>query len=86
MVQQYSPDLVIFDIDMPVMDGIEVFKTVIAKTLFAVTPVVIIIGHDTQTLKLAVVLGAGNSLRNHIDIEVFDKSIVCDRFIKNSIK
>jgi CheY-like chemotaxis protein len=44
MIRQHLPNLIICDIDMPVMNGIEVLKTVKADPVFAKIPFLIVSG------------------------------------------
>lgn len=75
MVQQYLPDLVICDIDMPVMNGIEVLKTLKSTSSFANIPFVIVSGQDEPTLISASKLGAEAVFRKPVEITVLLSAI-----------
>lgn len=68
MALQDEPDLVLLDIKMPKMDGLEVLETMIAQGTEA--PVVMISGHGTvQTAVEATKLGAFDFLEKPLDRE-----------------
>lgn len=81
MIQQYSPDLVICDIAMPVMNGIEVLKTLKSTPSFADLPFIIISGEDDKILASAFRLGANVVLRKPVDITVLMYAL--DPYLKN---
>jgi CheY-like chemotaxis protein len=75
MIQQHSPDLVICDVDMPIMNGFEVLKTVKSASAFANIPFVIVSGQNEQILTSAFKLGAEVVLQKPIDITVLLSAI-----------
>ncbi len=81
IIHQYSPNLILCDVDMPVMNGIEVLRTIKADPIYAKIPFFIITGHcDEQTLKTALDLGVEAYLTKPIAITEFLFTI--DRFLK----
>ncbi|MBZ0307569.1 MAG: response regulator [Anaerolineae bacterium] len=59
MIRQHSPNLILCDVDMPIMGGIEVLRTVKTNPIWAQIPFFIVTGHhDKQTMKTARDLGA----------------------------
>lgn len=81
MIQQHSPNLVICDVDMPIMNGFEVLKTVKSTSAFANIPFVIVSGQDEQTLTSAFKLGAEVVLQKPVDITVLLSAI--DPYLNN---
>ena len=58
MIHQYSPNLIVCDVDMPVMNGIEVLRAVKADPIYAKIAFVIVTAHDDErTLKTSQDLG-----------------------------
>lgn len=77
IMQQYAPDIVICDIDMPVMTGIELLRTVKAEPQIANIPFVVLTGqHNEHTLKLAHALGVTAYLTKPVAISDFLSTIV----------
>lgn len=63
MIQRHLPDIILCDIDMPVMNGIEVLRHVKADPFFAKIPFIISTGSsDGFDLKTAQELGAASYL------------------------
>ena len=59
MIRQHLPNLIICDIDMPVMDGLEVLKRTKTDSLLAKIPFLLVSGRkDKRTIKIATDLGA----------------------------
>jgi CheY-like chemotaxis protein len=75
MIRRYSPDLVICDVDMPIMNGIEVLKQVKSTASLANIPFVILSGQDECILLSAFKLGANGVLRKPVDIRVLLSAI-----------
>ena len=72
MIREYSPNLILCDMDMPVMNGIEVLTAVKADPIYAKIPFLIITGHrDEQTLKKSRDLGIEAYLTKPIAIPEF---------------
>jgi CheY-like chemotaxis protein len=82
MLRRYSTDLVICDINMPLMNGIEVLKKVKSTTSLAKIPFVIVSGQDENTLVSAFELGAEVVLRKPVDVTVLLSAI--DPYLKNN--
>jgi CheY-like chemotaxis protein len=81
MIRQYSPNLIVCDVDMPVMNGIEVLRTAKADPIYAKIPFLIITGHrDEQTLKTSLDLGVEAYLTKPIAVTEFLSTI--DHFLK----
>lgn len=81
MIRRYSPDLVICDIDMPVMNGIEVLKKVKSTASLANIPFVIVSGQDEKALTSVFKLGADVVLRKPVEITVLLSAI--DPYLNN---
>ena len=64
LIHQHSPDLILCDVDMPVMNGLEVLATVKADPMYAKIPFLLITGHcDEQMLKTSHDLGVAACLK-----------------------
>ena len=58
MIHKHAPNLIVCDVDMPVMNGFEVLTTVKADPIYAKIPFLIITGHhDERMLKSSRDLG-----------------------------
>ena len=76
MIHEHSPNLVICDVDMPVMSGLEVLKRAKSHALFASIPFVLVSARsDAQTLKAARDLGVKHYLTKPISISGFLSTI-----------
>lgn len=76
------PDLIICDVDMPVMNGLEVLKTVKADPLYAKIPFVMATGRtDTLTRRTLLELGVDSYLTKPISIAEFFMTL--GRFLWN---
>ena len=72
MIHQHSPNLILCDIDMPVMNGIEVLKTAKADPVLAKIPFLMVTGSsDEQTLKASRDLAVEAYLTKPISIPEF---------------
>lgn len=72
MLQRFLPDLIICDVDMPVMNGIDVLKTVKADPTYAKIPFIVATGRtDTPTMQTILNLGADTYLTKPISISKF---------------
>lgn len=72
MINQHSPDLIVCDIDMPVMNGIEVLRTAKADPIAAKIPFMIVTGsNDERTLKTSHDLAVEAYLTKPVDIMEF---------------
>lgn len=72
MIRHFLPDLIICDVDMPVMNGIDVLKTVKADPTHARIPFVVATGHtDRLTRQTILDLGADTYLTKPINISEF---------------
>lgn len=77
MMRQYLPDIVICDIEMPVMNGLELLRTVKSDLEFAKIPFVMVSGqNDEHTMKSAHDLGVSAYLTKPFIIETFLSTIV----------
>jgi CheY-like chemotaxis protein len=78
MIRQHSPDVILCDVDMPVMNGIEVLKAVKADSTLAKIPFIVATGHnDELTAKTAHDLGAEKYLTKPMSIAGLLAIIVC---------
>jgi CheY-like chemotaxis protein len=76
MIQQHLPDLILCDVDMPIMNGIEVLKRVKADPVYSQIPFVIITGSDDdQIRKTAHELRAEKHLTKPVAITKFLSTI-----------
>lgn len=81
VIHAYSPNLILCDMDMPVMNGMEVLRSVKADPKFSMIPFIIVSGrHDERRMKLAQGLGVTAYLVKTIDVEELLKVIV--QFLK----
>jgi len=72
LMRHVSPDLIICDVDTPVMNGIEVLKTVKADPIYSKIPFVMATGHtDTHTIRTLLELGVDAYLTKPISISDF---------------
>jgi len=72
MVRQHGPNLIVCDVDMPVMNGIEVLKAVKADPTFAKIPFIVATGSsDSLTVNTAYELGAESCLAKPVSIPGF---------------
>lgn len=68
-IRTNPPDLILCDLDMPVMDGLEVLRRVKANEKTAYIPFIIITGRtDDASLKVATELGVTDYILKPIDI------------------
>jgi CheY-like chemotaxis protein len=69
MIHQHSPNLILCDVDMPVMNGIDVLRTIKSDAKFSTIPFVILSGgRDEEDVKIAQDLGATAYLKKPIAI------------------
>ena len=74
LAEQLKPDLVLFDLDMPVMSGTEALAQMLASN--RELPVVMLtVSEDAEDLKEAFVLGARGYLVKNIDAEYLVNSV-----------
>lgn len=72
MIRRFLPDLIICDVDMPVMNGIDVLKAVKADSACAKIPFLVATGRaDTRTRRTLLDLGADTYLTKPISISEF---------------
>jgi CheY-like chemotaxis protein len=77
IMRQYLPDIVVCDLEMPVMNGFELLRTVKSDPQFAKIPFVMVSGrHDEQSLKSAYDLGVSAYLTKPLGITDFLSTIV----------
>jgi CheY-like chemotaxis protein len=78
MINQHSPDLIVCDIDMPVMNGLEVLRTAKADPIVAKIPFLIVTGsNDELTLKTSHELEVEAYLTKPVDITEFLSTVDC---------
>lgn len=76
MIRRYLPDLIICDVDMPVMDGIEVLKTVKADASYAKIPFIVSTGRtDMLTMQALQQSGADICLTKPTSILKFLETV-----------
>lgn len=79
-----EPDLIITDIHMPRMDGIEFVKRIRAQVSLATTPVLVVTAFGSNVAREAIEAGADDSAEKPFD---FDKFLVTvQRLISRSKK
>jgi CheY-like chemotaxis protein len=72
MIQLYTPNLIVCDLDMPMMNGLEVLRAVKADPFVANIPFLILTGHsDKQSLNSSRDLGVEAYLNKPIAIPEF---------------
>lgn len=70
LIRDHQPDLILCDVDMPVMSGIEVLRTVKSNPTTRDIPFVTITGRtDTPTITTIQELGASAYIRKPMNIE-----------------
>jgi CheY-like chemotaxis protein len=76
MIRQDTPDLIVCDMDMPVINGFEVLRTAKADPIYARIPFVMLTGHrDEQALKASRDLGVEAYLSKPIAVTEFLSAI-----------
>lgn len=69
MIHQHSPNLILCDVDMPVMDGIEVLRKTKSNSILAKIPFIINTGHsDELRSKMAQDLGVDAYLSKTVSV------------------
>jgi len=63
IAQSEQPDLVITDIEMPNLDGIEMIKRLRRDGLLSEVPILVVSASDRRTLKGAIAAGANQTMR-----------------------
>jgi CheY-like chemotaxis protein len=77
MIRQHSPDLILSDVDMPVMSGMDLLRAVKADPNYARIPFVVATArNDSRTQRTAQDLGAQTYLTKPVDISLFLATIV----------
>jgi CheY-like chemotaxis protein len=77
MIRQHSPDLILSDVDMPVMSGMDLLRAVKADPNYARIPFVVATArNDSRTQRTAQGLGAQTYLTKPVDISLFLATIV----------
>lgn len=72
MIHQYAPDLIICDLDMPVMDGIQVLRAIKADPVHANIPFIVASGRaDATTVQTIRDLGSDTYLTKPVTISKF---------------
>ena len=72
MIHQHTPNIIVCDIDMPVMNGINVLKAVKAHPIYGKIPFIVTTGNNDNKIRLAVSdLGAETYMIKPINIEKF---------------
>ena len=78
MIDEHLPDLVLCDVDMPIVNGVEMLTTVKLDNLFSKIPFIFVTGrHDKTTQKASQDLGADLYLTkpvpiNHLITAIFN--------------
>ena len=76
IIRQDTPDLIICDVDMPVINGFEVLRTAKADPICARIPFIMLTGHrDEQALKTSRDLGVEAYLSKPIAVTEFLSTI-----------
>lgn len=72
MIRQFAPDLIICDLDMPVMDGLQVLKALRADPIHASIPFIVASGRtDALTMQTLYDLGADAYLTKPVTLATF---------------
>ena len=71
----FSPDLIITDINMPRMDGIEFVRQVRASQMLARTPVLVVTAFGSSAAREAVEAGANAAAEKPFDFDRFLKTV-----------
>ena len=74
-VKSTSPDLIISDITMPNLDGIEMVKTLRKLPAYRDTPILMLSAYGTNKLFEALDAGADHVMRKPLDFDLFSKAI-----------
>jgi CheY-like chemotaxis protein len=81
MIQQHVPDIILCDVEMPGMNGIDVLRTIKADPLLAIIPFVIITGQSNKEIvQIAHNLGVDAYLTKPVAITEF--LYVINRFLQ----
>jgi CheY-like chemotaxis protein len=76
MVRSERPDLVLMDISLPVVDGLQATSEIRADTEFAQLPIIIVSAHDSQeTTDAAFTAGGTDYISKPIDFDELKKLI-----------
>jgi CheY-like chemotaxis protein len=76
MVRSERPDLVLMDISLPVIDGLQATREIRADTEFARLPIIIVSAHDNQeTTHEAFTAGGTDYISKPIDFDELKKLI-----------
>lgn len=77
MIHQHLPSVILCDIDMPDMNGLEVLKAVKSNPTYAKIPFIFATGNrDKRTIQAAQTLGAEKYLTKPVNITEFLATIV----------
>jgi CheY-like chemotaxis protein len=74
-VREGGPDLIISDIMMPFLGGIELVETLRQTSKYKDIPVMVLTAHDNSNLQRALRAGADEALRKPIDFDHFFATI-----------
>ena len=78
VIRQHQPDIVLLDIRMPVMNGVELLQRLQQTALIATTPVLVLTTFDDhELLRDCIRLGAKGYLRKDVSLEELTKAIDC---------
>jgi CheY-like chemotaxis protein len=69
MAKVEKPDLIITDLMMPNVDGIELIKRVRAEEAIANVPILIYTAYSTETIAPAIEAGANKSFYKPVDLD-----------------
>ena len=76
MLQEVQPDLVLLDVDMPVMDGFGACQSIRGTPGFRETPIVMVTGHeDTESIDRAYEVGATDFISKPINWALFEHRV-----------
>jgi CheY-like chemotaxis protein len=70
-----KPDLIITDLDMPNLDGIEMLKVIRGQVECKELPVIVITAHGSEMLRQAIEVGASEAMYKPIDCDVLFSAI-----------
>lgn len=75
MAKAEQPDLILTDIAMPEMDGLEMIKQIRSQAKGSITPIVIFTAHHTLTLEGAMRVGANQVFHKPVNFDELGKVV-----------
>ena len=75
VMDTFSPDLIVSDIMMPRLDGIQLVQTLRNSPKYAKIPIITISAYGSGNLDEALKVGANKALRKPLDFDCFFRSL-----------